>query len=281
MKNRTFKNAPKRGLIMVFAMVCSLGLYAQTLTEASVPAKARQALKSSVPAASPTWSAGPDATFEAKFDNNGQTLVYVFDKNGLLNEKKQLCLMGGLPELVSTSLASAYPGVEHQAAYKVITRQRQRYFDVVIPGRGTLDYMRFDVSGTPVGKTSLALAEQPIPTRMATAENAALGLDPDAVAETTVEEVEQVEPVYNPIAVGSMPMRGESSNTVIQTEVDLSDEINIEEELMDDDLKDLLDDSDEKSLDELLNDDEDDWEDIDLLEDLDDEDDWEDIDLLD
>lgn len=276
MKNRTLQNAPKRGFIMVLAMVFGLGLYAQTLTESSVPAKARQTLKSSVPAASPTWSAGPDATYEAQFSNNGQTLVYVFDHNGLLNEKKQRCNLGGLPLQITTALASAYPGVDHQAAYKVITRQRQRYFEVVIPGRGTLDYMRFDVSGTPVGKTSLALAEQPAPNRIAAAQRDELGIDP--VEDEVVAEVEEpAQPSYN-----SMPMRGESSSTIVNTEVDLSDEINIEDELMDEDLKDLLDDGDDKSLDDLLNDDdEDDWEDIDLFEDLEDDDDWEDIDPFD
>lgn len=266
MKNQTLKTALKRVFFMAMTMTFGLGLNAQTLTASSVPAKARQSLKSSVPTASATWSAGPNTTYEAKFDNRGQTLVYVFDKNGLLNEKKQLCKLGGLPLQISTSMASAYPGVEHQAAYKVITRQRQRFFEVVIPGRGTLDYMRFDVAGTPVGKSSLALAEQPEPTRIAAAQQNELGL----ATETT-------EPAYN-----SMPMRGESSNTIVNTEVDLSDEINIEAELMDDDLKDLLDDGDEQSMDDLLNQgDDDDWEEIDLFEDLEDDDDWEDIDPFD
>ena len=212
--------------------------------------------------------AGPNGTFEAKFQRSGRDLVYVYDSNGALQQKKQGSSLNSLPSDISSAIATTYPGVQPQAAYKVITRNKQRYFEVVVPGRGTIDYMRFDVNGFPIGKSSLALAEQPGPDPAETVPAA------EIVAEESSSTNNYEQPAYQ-----GMPMRGESTTTV-NVEVDLSEDIDIEAEMMDEDIADLFEDDDE-DIEDLLNDgDDDDWEDIDLLELDDDEDDWDVIDPL-
>ncbi|MEM6272575.1 MAG: hypothetical protein AAF998_24395 [Bacteroidota bacterium] len=252
--------------LLALIVLTGFGVNAQSLTFSSVPARATQSFARAVPGTDPAWTQGPDQTFEASFTRSGRNFVYVYDQTGALQQKKQQATLGSLPAKISGAIASIYPGVKPNGAYKVITRTKQRYFEVVVPGRGTLDYMRFDVEGYSIGKSSLALAEPATPDPL---ESTPEPISP-TIASAAVTPSES-KPAYNP-----MPMRGESATT---TPVDLSAEIDIEAEMMDDDIADLFQD-DEEDLDALLdnNDSDDEWEDIDLLNLDDDDDDWENID---
>ncbi len=218
----------KRALLMlcVFASAYSIAS-AQSITEGSVPANTLKAFNSYSNNSSAKWFAGPNESYEATWEKSGRNLVYVFDQGGQLQQKKYRAAISSMPSGVYSTVSAAYPNGKIDGAYRVSSRGNQKFYELQITNANAIDRMRFDLTGKPIGKTSMAIAQS------------------EASGEPTVA------------------MRG-ASTTVVQFE-----EASLEE--VDDDIKDLFeDDNDDADINELLNAD-DNWEDIELDDDIDDD----------
>lgn len=252
--------------LKVTALACGLGMLltsavAQGIPSSSVPATTLKAFQTSSGGATATWMAGPNKSYEAAFQKEGQKMVYVYDEAGVLQQKKIVSSISGMPAGVAASVTASYPKGSVEYAYKVVNRSNQKYYEVQVANPGGSERVRFDLEGKATGKTSLA-GVQPA------------GSQPVASAQPVTKPVAQptpVKPATQPVATkpatASPPvaMRGEAATTAKTTKA-MDDE-------MDDDLGDLMEDDD---LGDLIDEGEENWDDIDLGEDMDD-----DSDLLD
>ena len=293
--------ALRRGKRILSAVVLIV-LMAGILPAQAVNPNALKAFQASSGGAAATWNAGPSNSWEATWAKEGQKMVYCYDQNGLLQQKKNISNVASFPANVNSAITAAYPKGNIQYAYKVIDRSNQKYYEVQVANGASLERMRYSLEGKPVGKTSLA-ATQPITTQpvasVATPTPASNAVKPAvatpakpapamAVATPTVQKavtpaastvVAKPTPATpavskpNPATVASTPvkpvpqpmaMRGEAASTTATAK---------NSDLIDDDLGDLL--EDEGDMDDLFNDDEN-WDDVNLEDDLED-----DSDLLD
>ncbi len=270
---------------------------AQTVSASSVPANTVKAFQASSGGAAATWMAGPNRSHEATFVKEGQKMVYVYDQEGQLQQKKIVSTVGAFPATVNSAVAAAYPKGNVEYAYKVVNRTNQKYYEVQVANAAGVERMRFDLEGKPIGKTSLAAAQpagaqpvatqpvavkqptpapQPAVTKPAPAVVATKPATPAvAVQPAPSKPVAQPSPaVSKPVAAAQpatpkpsqpMAMRGESATTKTTTVV--------KDDLLEDDMDDLL--EDDGDMDDLFQED-DSWDDIDLGDDFED-----DSDLLD
>lgn len=179
-------------------------------------------------------------------------MVYVYDGVGVLQQKKIVSTVPAMPAGIAASLTASYPNGKVEQAYKVVNRTNQKYYEVQVANPGGSERIRFDLEGKAIGKTSLA-GVQPA------------GSQPVASAQPVTKPATQPSPVKPATSSQPVAMRGEAATTTKTTKA-------IEEDL-DDDLGDLMEDDD---LGDLIDDEDENWDDIDLGEDMDD-----DSDLLD
>ncbi|MFN8395622.1 MAG: hypothetical protein U0176_13360 [Bacteroidia bacterium] len=253
--------------LKVTALACGLGMLfttanAQGIPSSSVPANTLKAFQASSGGAAATWMAGPNKSYEAAFQKEGQKMVYVYDDAGVLQQKKIVSSVSAMPAGVGAALTASYPKGNVEYAYKVVNRTNQKYYEVQMGNAGGAERVRFDLEGKSIGKTSLA-GVQPA------------GSQPVASAQPATKPVTQPSPVKpaTPAPTATKPattsqpvaMRGEAATTAKTTKA-MDDE-------MDDDLGDLMDDDD---LGDLMDGEDENWDDIDLGDDMDD-----DSDLLD
>lgn len=262
MKFWTHFSWSKPRLSLLLVLLLGGNVWAQELSDSAIPARASQSMAALQPGIAVSWRSGPGPTYEAFFNKAGKSQVYVYDVNGALQLKKLAIAKGLLPANVRHSIEMGYRDQPVEAAYKVVSRTKQRFYEVQMPSSQGRDYLRYAVQGNLLGRTTMAL-QQPTPT----------ALDP---AQTVAQARETATPSTPVRPATTMRMRGESTSTV-ETDIDLSKDINLEDEMMDDDIKDLLDDSEDFDIESLNDADMDGFEDIDLIE-LDEEDDWELID---
>jgi hypothetical protein len=256
---------------------------AQTVAASSVPANTVKAFQASSGGAAATWMVGPNRSHEATFMKEGQKMVYVYDQEGQLQQKKILSTVGAFPASVNSAIVASYPKGSVEYAYKVVNRSNQKYYEVQVANTSGVERMRFDLEGKPIGKTSLAAAQpagsQPVATQPVAVKEPSPAVHPAvskpatptaSVQPATPKPVSQPSPaVSKPVATSqpaspkpSQPvaMRGESATTKTTTVV--------KDDLLEDDLDDLL--EDDGDLDDLFKED-DSWDDIDLGEDMDDD----------
>jgi hypothetical protein len=238
---------------IAFSVSCFVaeGYGQQTISASLVPANTVKAFQATTGGAAATWMAGPNKSYEATFLKDSQKMVYVYDQEGLLQQKKIVSTVSSFPSGVNAAIAAAYPTGNVEYAYKVVNRTNQKFYEVQVANSSGVERMRFDLEGKPLGKTSLAAAQpagtQPVNTPATTSKP--VTSQPAATSSTKTSP---------PVA-----MRGEAATTNTQP---------VKEEL-EDDLGDLL--EDEGDMDDLFKEDET-WEDVDLEDDLED-----DSDLLD
>lgn len=255
----------------------------------SVPANTLKAFQATSGGAAVTWMPGPNKSYEASFVKEGQKMVYVYDQEGLLQQKKIVATVASFPANVSAAVSAAYPKTAVDCAYKVVNRTNQKFYEVQVANAAGVERMRFDLEGKPLGKTSLAASQpagaQPVAVQATAPKPVAPSPQPVATkpaAQPTATQPVATKPAVQPVPTASKPvatsqpsptkasppvaMRGESATTTKTATV-------VKDDLIDDDLGDLLDDED---MDDLLDEDDDSWDDVDLGDDLDD-----DSDLLD
>lgn len=240
---------------LVAVLLASAGVHAQALSSAQVPTAATAAFQKAQPGISPAWLAGPNGSFEAQFMRDGSAQVYAYDQAGMLQTKKIRTAVTSLPVTVQRSLDAGYAGGKVEAAYKVMTRTQEKYYEVQVAQSGKQERLRYNLEGQPIGKTSLA------PSTAAVAQPA-----PSPVLASAAKPMPvAAKPAPKP-APTTMAMRGESAPAPASNEDDMDD-------LMDEaELDDLLEEEEEEEFDPIEEEEEDDL--------LDEEEDWEDIDDL-
>lgn len=242
MKVKLLNGFGKLALLFVCVFAFNLtSVFGQNVAENGVPANTVKAFKSYSKGSSASWFAGPNNSYEATWMNAGRSMVYVFDQAGELQQKKYRAALNSMPNGISSIVIAACPNGKVDGAYRVVDRANHKFYEVQISNPNAVDRMRFDLTGKPIGKTSMAIA--------------------------TPKPSQEAQETDNSIA-----MRGTSiTSAVTTTQVD---DANLEE--VDDDIKDLFDDEeDDSDINDLLDDDEN-WEDVELDDDLED-----DSDLLD
>ena len=109
------------------------------------------------------WEAGPKNTFEASFTKSGKDLVYVYDRAGNLVQKKQRTESILLPTSIGTTLAYDYPQGEIEQAYRVITKNKDKFYEVHLAGSEKAERIKFNISGSMIGVVEMPRAvEAPI-----------------------------------------------------------------------------------------------------------------------
>lgn len=258
MKNRMIARFGKIALCMaVFAVWVASSAQGQAVSAGSVPANTVKAFQAASGGATATWMAGPNNSYEATFVKEGQSMVYVYDQQGVLQLKKIVSTIATFPASVNSAITAAYPSGKVEYAYKVVNRSNQKCYEVQVANPSGVERMRFDLTGKPIGKTSLA-ASQPAgsqPIAAATSKPQPTVTSPTASTQPAPAKTSP------PVA-----MRGESATTTKAAPT-------AQDDLLDDDMGDLL--EDVGDMDDLFKEEEN-WEDIDLGDDLED-----DSDLLD
>lgn len=244
----------------ILGIALLLGAVAGHAAAQTVNAAAMQAFQASSGGAEATWKAGPNNSWEAAWVKEGQKMVYCYDNAGLLQQKKIVSDITAFPPSINTLIVAAYPQGKVEAAYKVVDRSNQKFFEVQVANAASVDRMRFNLEGKPVGKTSMTAA-QPAASATPTATVAPAPVKPTPAPSPAPSpapaSVSPVKPAPQPMA-----MRGESATTTTKPAAAPA------AELEDEDLGDLL--EDDGDLDDLLKDDEN-WDDIELEDELDDE----------
>lgn len=148
-------------LALLIAVVLSplSTVISQNVAESKVPVNTVKAFKAASQGSSAVWMAGSNNSYEASWAKSGQRMVYVFDQSSQLQLKKYLAPMNSLPAGVPASVKAACPGGKVDGAYRVVNRNNQKYYEVQVQNTQTIDRMRFDLSGKPIGKSSMAAAK--------------------------------------------------------------------------------------------------------------------------
>ena len=238
---------PKYSFLAVFFLF--LGLQsgvAQQIQEQDVPEAIRSAFKNASRGAVAVWEKGPKNIYEANFSHSGKTQVYVYSSRGQLMAKKMKASQAQIPTSVGQALAIDHPLGDVTGLYRVITRNKRKYYEAHLDVPGGKRRVNFDLAGS-----QFAVVEIPDPT-------------------TPTMMAANIEPTPTPTPTQEAPemMRGDQEEA---PEIDLSDD---DLELIDDDIADLFEDDglDDDLMDlgedELLEDE--DWENL-ILEEEDDD----------
>ncbi|MEM7039837.1 MAG: hypothetical protein AAF570_22885 [Bacteroidota bacterium] len=267
MKKSILKSFGKLLLTLLCAVLFSAnGAWAQNVDNSSVPANAKRSFASSHPGITPTWKAGPDGAFEAHYEKAGKQQAFVYTAGGALQQKKFKSPETAIPINIRNAVAEAHPGQPFESAYRVMTRDKRRFYEVRVEDASNLHILQYSVSGNPIASHAIALGAPAVtPESVATAE-----------AVTTSPDPADLQPEGETIA-----MRGEATTTVAITEdIDLDADLDEEAEMMDSDIADLFSD-DEEPFEMELETDSEGWEALDKIEDAlweVEEEDWEAID---
>lgn len=217
---------------------------AQEIPASSVPQVVRTAYEKSN-SGETNWTLGPEEVYEAHFTKSGHELVYVYTKTGYLTKKKKVINPILIPNSINTDLASKYSDYRMEESFQVMTRSKEKYYEVHASNSTSTKRMRYSLAGAFVSSVDINQSEA----------DQTLVASSDPVVST---------PVTTP-TVSTGGMRGDS---------DFADD-----ELIDDDIADLFEEEDDSDLFEDLGGDDDDWDDIILEEEDDDFEDLEDWDI--
>ena len=192
------------------------------------------------------WAQGPQATYEASFTKSGNDYVYVYSKTGKLLQKKQYAESILLPTSIGNTIAYDYPRGKIDRAYRVLSADKKKYYEVhVVDGPG-VDRVQFDMAG------SFLAVVQSEAAQAAPAAIPAPSPQPERILAS------------NATPAPAIAMRGEADMVEDNAEDDL--------EIVDEDIADLFEEEEEdlalepleeESWDEILEEEEeDDWEEI-------------------
>lgn len=199
----------KRFYVVVLALVVLGGTaLAQEIPASSVPQMVRTAFEKSY-SGEVSWTLGPKDVYEAHFSKSGHNLVYVYSKAGKLTVKKKVISSILIPNSINTDLAANYSGYEMGDVFQVITRTKQKYYEVHANNATTTKRMRYSLAGSYVSSVDMNHSEA----------------DQTLVASTNPVPVTHPVPVTTPVAGNGM--RGESEGFA-------------DDELIDDDIADLF-----------------------------------------
>lgn len=208
---------------------------AQEIPASSVPQVVRTAFEKSH-SGETNWTIGPKGLYEAHLNKSGHELVYVYTKSGYLTIKKKVINQILIPNSINTDLASSYSDYRMGKSYQVMTRSKEKYYEIHASNSTTTKRMRYSLAGAYISSVDINQSEA----------DQTLVASSDPVVTT---------PVTTPI-VSSGGMRGDS---------DFADD-----ELIDDDIADLFEEEDDSDLFQALDAD-DNWDDIILEEEEDDD----------
>lgn len=138
--------------IIILAFLAPLGLAAQVIPASQVNITARNNFATSVPGVTPEWKNASKGSFEAWFTQEGVQKVYVFDSQGNLRVKKACAKAGELPPSITASLYKQYGKGDFQNAFKVMTAEKKKYYEIVVARPTGNDLWQFTPEGTLVGK---------------------------------------------------------------------------------------------------------------------------------
>jgi len=262
-----------------FFCLCLLALFVQTswasaqkLDEGLVPNPVKTSFSRTVPGTQASWSTGIKDQYQAHFNRGGHPYVYVYSKGGALMEKKMVTSKMSLPTAVKGSLEQKYKSLVIEDAYKVLNRNKQKYYEVVIVNTTSKEYLQYGARGNLIASHSEPLRNKPIEVGMADIVEVRETPPPSVEKKISVDETENVSVASTQTVSESQPlMRGEVKEASTAPQLNESDYFN------DDDLYDLEDEDEfDEDLDDLLKEDNDDFsgdfDDFDLLEDEEDDD---------
>ena len=257
-------------MVALVALFTMTGLQAQDLSSTQVPAAATTAFQKALPGITPRWVAGPSGSYEAQFMRDGLAQVYGYDQAGVLQTKKVKTALTSLPTTVQRSIDAGYAGGNVEAAYKVMTRSQEKYYEVQLAQSGQRERLRYSLEGQPIGKTTLGpvASAATVPAKPAPSPTIASAAKPTPApaVKPTPAPVPAAKPAPSPAPVTktapkpaptTMSMRGEAT----EDSDDLMDEAELDDLLEEEEEEDLFDPLEEEE-DDLLEDD-DNWEDID------------------
>lgn len=129
-----------------------------------VPTKVASAFADHHHSSDVAWQAGPQNTYEAAFHKSGKNLVYVYDRGGRLVRKKQETEAILLPTSIGNTLAYDYPAGNIEKAYRVFTKNKNKYYEVHLAGTEKAERIEFNISGGLIGVVEMPQAiEAPAP----------------------------------------------------------------------------------------------------------------------
>lgn len=277
-----FRLVVKSLCLSLVASFCLLSYgMSQTIEERLVPAKVKSSFARSVPSAQVQWSQGIKNQYQAHFNRGGQPYVYVYTTAGALMEKKMLTSQLSLPTQVKSALEQKYSHPIVEDAFRVINRNKQKYFEIVVVNTTNKEYLQYNTRGNLIASFEEPLANRT--TMASTKESSFTPASPTAkkddlpkdetIAATTQESSNQPLMRGEIKEASSQPlMRGEVKETAKTTQV-----LKEEDYFNDDDLYDLDEEDEFKDdLDDLLKDDNSDFDadfgDFDILDDDEDDD---------
>jgi hypothetical protein len=138
--------------LLVMTLLAPLGLFAQDLLPSQVSIVARSHFQGAVPGVTPAWKSANKGGFEAWFQQEGIQKVYVYDSQGSLRIKKSGAKSAELPAPLTASLTKQYGQANFKTAYKVITSEKKRYFEIIVARPTGDDLWHFTPEGTLIGK---------------------------------------------------------------------------------------------------------------------------------
>jgi hypothetical protein len=138
--------------LLILTFLAPFGLSAQVIPASQVSITARNNFATSVPGVTPEWKSGSKGNFEAWFAQEGTQKVYIFDSQGNLRIKKANAKAGELPPAITASLFKQYGKGDFQNAFKVITAEKKKYYEIVVARPTGNDLWQFTPEGSLLGK---------------------------------------------------------------------------------------------------------------------------------
>ncbi len=225
---RNMRKFTLRFLLLITLLVPTI-LLAQDLQPNQVSIVARTHFQGAVPGVTPSWKSASKGGFEAWFQQEGMQKVYVYDSQGALRIKKSAAKASDFPAPITASLTKQYGQSNFKTAFKVITSDKKKYFELIVARPEGDDLWHFTPEGGLIGKRI----------------NSGEGQKPVVVANAGASNSTPPKADASPVA--SPPgYEEESKDLYISEDLDL-----MEDESLDD--IEIL--EDEESLDELLDED--------------------------
>ncbi len=121
-------------LLMFFATKATL---AQKLTEAQVPAAAKNTFSKAHSKAAGHWER-EGANYEVNFKEGGKSMSCVINKNGTIQETETDITVNELPKAVQTYVAQHYKSSSINAAAHIVKAGGEILYEAVVNGRDLL-----------------------------------------------------------------------------------------------------------------------------------------------
>jgi|GEM_PF-278334 len=170
----SMKHSPKTALkisifLLGFCLTATTAL-AQTIATDLVPSTVRAAFEKSQSNSKASWSESSEGNYTVRFYKSGHDLIYVYSPDGKLKAKKKLVNPILIPNSINTHLASNHSSYEMKEVFQVISRSKEKYYEVEAGDASSSKQLRYSLAGayvsavdltSPVENATLAVASTP------------------------------------------------------------------------------------------------------------------------